>query len=75
MTDDRIFKREQMSEKDINIMNNALDSFYEKYYNKKWWKISGINLPTIKVYANSFDEALKIARNKNKDYNTGQLIK
>lgn len=31
---DRIFKREQLKKDDVKIMNEALDSFYEKHYGK-----------------------------------------
>lgn len=35
MKDNRIFRPEQMNEKDVKVMNEALDSFYKKHYNKK----------------------------------------
>ena len=41
----------------------------------KIWKISGRNLQTLEIVADSFDEALKEARKLNNGYNTGQLKK
>ena len=37
------------------------------------WIISGIDLPTLEIIADSFDEALAIARKNNKDYDCGQV--
>lgn len=37
------------------------------------WIISGSNLPTLEIEADSFDEALKEARQINKNYDTGQV--
>lgn len=37
------------------------------------WLISGIDVPTIKVNAPSFDGALQIARRINPRYDTGQV--
>ena len=39
----------------------------------KVWKIWGNNLPHLYIEADTFDEALKKAREINKKYNTGQL--
>lgn len=40
---------------------------------KMIWIISGRNLPTLEIEADSFDEALKEARQINKNYDTGQV--
>lgn len=37
------------------------------------WIISGSNLPTLEIEADSFDETLKEARQINKNYDTGQV--
>ena len=37
------------------------------------WIIWSSELPEIEIEANSFDEAIKKARNINPNYNTGQL--
>ena len=37
------------------------------------WIISGYNLPTLEIVADSFDDALKEARKINENYNTGQV--
>ena len=39
----------------------------------KTWYVWGINLPKIKIKANSFDIAIAHSRKINKNYNTGQL--
>lgn len=39
----------------------------------KVWKIWGNDLPYLYIEADTFDEALKKAREINKKYNTGQL--
>lgn len=39
----------------------------------KIWYIWGSNLERLEIKANSFDEALKEARQINPNYNTGQL--
>ena len=39
----------------------------------KLWYIWGTNLERLEIKANSFDEALKVARQINPNYNTGQL--
>ena len=41
--------------------------------NMKIWYIWGSNLERLEIKANSFDEALKEARQINPNYNTGQL--
>lgn len=41
---------------------------------KKWW-IEGLNLVSIIVDAESFDEAITIARKANKGYSRGTQIK
>lgn len=41
---------------------------------KKWW-IEGLNLVSIIVDAESFDEAIAIARRVNKGYSRGTQIK
>lgn len=41
---------------------------------KKWW-IEGLNLVSIIVDAESFDEAIAIARRVNKGYSSGTEIK
>ena len=38
------------------------------------WEIFGINLPTIIIIAGSFDEALKIAREIDYNYDGGRVI-
>ena len=38
------------------------------------WKIFGQNLKDLIIIANSFDEALAIARKTNSNYNGGQRI-
>ena len=35
MKDNRIFRPEQMSEKDVKVMNEALDRFQKKHYKFK----------------------------------------
>ena len=37
------------------------------------WIIKGKDLPTLEIIANSFDEALSIARKDNQDYVSGQV--
>ena len=37
------------------------------------WIIKGKNLPTLEIIADSFDEALAIARKDNQDYVSGQV--
>lgn len=37
------------------------------------WLISGIDLPTIEIKADSFDEAIKQARELNPRYDAGQV--
>ena len=37
------------------------------------WIIKGKDLPTLEIIANSFDEALEIARKDNKNYVSGQV--
>ena len=39
----------------------------------KIWYIWGTGLERLEIKANSFDDALKIARQINPNYNTGQL--
>lgn len=39
----------------------------------KLWQIRGANLPTLHIYAKSFDEALGYARMVNKNYCMGQM--
>lgn len=39
----------------------------------KIWYIWGTDLKRLEIKANTFDEALKEARNINPEYNTGQL--
>lgn len=34
MNDNRIWKPEQLNKRDKEVMNNAIDSFYEKHYGK-----------------------------------------
>lgn len=41
---------------------------------RKRWKITGNDLPPFYLYADSFDEALRLARIINPDYNTGQIV-
>ncbi|MBQ8793936.1 MAG: hypothetical protein IJZ63_04235 [Clostridia bacterium] len=38
------------------------------------WIVSGHELPDIAVVADSYDEALKIARNKNANYSGGHIL-
>ena len=38
------------------------------------WEIAGINLPAIIIIAESFDDALKIAREINYNYDEGRVI-
>ena len=38
------------------------------------WEITGINLPTIIIIADSFDDALKISREIDYNYNSGRVI-
>ena len=40
---------------------------------KMIWIIKGKRLPTLEIIANSFDEALKIARKYNQNYVSGQV--
>ena len=37
------------------------------------WIIKGKDLPTLEIIADSFDEALEIARKENKNYVSGQV--
>lgn len=40
----------------------------------KLWKITGLNLKNLYIYASSFDEAIQQARKINRRYDTGQVI-
>lgn len=38
------------------------------------WRVSGKDLPVLYISADCFDDALKIAREKDEYYNTGQVV-
>ena len=39
------------------------------------WKVTGKNLATLYIEANSFDSAIAKARNFNKNYCSGQVVR
>ena len=39
------------------------------------WKVTGRNLKTLYIEANSFDSAITKARNVNKNYCSGQVVR
>ena len=39
------------------------------------WKVTGKNLATLYIEANSFDSAIEKARNVNKNYCSGQVVR
>lgn len=41
----------------------------------KMWKVWGIGLPVLRIEAESFDEALHIARAIDRGYSTGQIVR
>ena len=42
---------------------------------EKMWKVWGIELPVLRIEAESFDEAIRIAREIDRGYSAGQIIK
>lgn len=47
--------------------------YYDKRQTQKIWIISKRGLDPLEIEASSFDEAIRKAREINKEYNTGQL--